>query len=523
MQTNNQHHRLILKSIAHKAMIERGLLTGFSFEDIKQLSKIVSQVESSSFIPREQSERSLIDLRELLWCSIDNDDSLDLDQLTYAQLQSEDNLEDKSEDNLEINSESKSESKDVVKILVAIADVDAVVKKGTPLDDHARENTTSIYTAAEIFPMLPLKLSTDLTSLNPNQDRLAIVIDMDIDMSISQGGKIKNSNIYQAIVRNHAKLTYNRVGAWLEGKAEVPEEVLKIKNLQENILLQDKVAQLLRKNRHEHGALDLQTIQARAIFNEDILEDLQIDLKNRAKELIEDFMIAANTVSARFLKAKRCPSLRRVVRQPERWDRIVEEALKYNYKLPLVPSPLELATFLKKQKIVDPHRFPDLSLTIIKLMGKGEYVVEFPDENEIGHFGLAVRDYTHSTAPNRRFPDLITERMLKAILKGENSAYSNQELIELANHCTEQEDAANKVERRVTKSAGALLLASRIGETFDALCTGAASKGTWVRIFHPPIEGRLLYGFTGVNVGHRLRVKLIHTSVEKGFIDFKRA
>ncbi|MBF0362356.1 MAG: RNB domain-containing ribonuclease [Oligoflexia bacterium] len=492
------HSSKILKEISRKAMIERELLPEFSSELLEELLQIVTIFESSS----KEIDTSLIDLRHLPWCSIDNDDSKDLDQLTYAQIQKED--------------------KEVIKILVAIADVDALVKKGSHIDDHAVKNTTSVYTAGEIFPLLPPKLSNDLTSLNLNQDRMSLVIDMNIDMNILHEGKIKSSNIYQAIVKNHAKLTYNSVGTWLEGKGEIPDEILNVKNLSRNIILQDKVAQVLRKNRHEHGALDLLTIQARPIFHNDKFKNLEVDTKNRAKELIEDFMVAANTVTARFLKSKRYPSLRRVVRQPERWDKIVEVAAQYGHELPFTPNSYALSVFLKKQKIADPLRFPDLSLTIIKLLGKGEYIVEFPGDIEIGHFGLAVMDYTHSTAPNRRFPDLITQRMLKAALKGMNFAYSNDELIQLAQHCTKKEDDANKVERRVSKSAGALLLSSRIGETFDALCTGAADKGTWVRIFNPPVEGRLIYGFAEVDVGHRLRVELIHTNVEKGFIDFKR-
>ena len=468
-------------------MLERQFLPEFSPQALDQLSQLTG--------PFIQAENSLIDLRQMPWCSIDNDDSKDLDQLTVAE----------------------ALSQDATKIRVAIADVDALVKKGSPIDDHARENTSSIYTAAEIFPMLPLRLSTDLTSLNPDQDRQAIVV----EMTIRKEGKIESSDIYPALVRNHAKLAYNSVAAWLDGIGRLPEAAARIETLAENLLLQDVVAQNLRSIRHAHGALDLQTIQTRPVFHEDYIQDLEVDTKNRAKELIEDLMVAANTVSARFLKSKGIPSFRRVVRQPERWDRIVKEAAKYNYELPPTPDSEALAHFLNIRRTADPVRFPDVSLTIIKLMGRGEYVVEFPEGKDIGHFGLAVMDYTHSTAPNRRFPDIITQRMLKAALKGTALPYQNDELIQLARHCTEREDAATKVERRVAKSAGALLLSSRIGDTFDALCTGAADKGTWVRIFHPPVEGKLQYGFAGIDVGSRLRVELIHTDVARGFIDFK--
>ena len=436
------------------------------------------------------------DMRHLLWASIDNDDSLDLDQLTVAEA-----LPDK-----------------MVKILVAVADVDALVKKNSAIDEHARQNTTSVYTAGKTFPMLPEKLSTDLTSLNYQEDRPAMVIEMAID----EMGKIQSSDIYRARVRNRAKLAYSSVAAWIEGKGSMPEAVAAVPGLAENLRIQDRVAQRLKARRHEHGALDLQTLEARPVFAGDEIQDLRLDERNRAKEIIEDFMIAANGVTARFLHGEKVPSLRRMVRSPKRWGRIVEVAAQHNSPLPSEPDSKALASFLAEQKAADPLRFPDLSLSVIKLLGPGEYVVEPPEGAVPGHFGLAVKDYTHSTAPNRRFPDLITQRILKAALDGSPLSYSQDELEELARHCTEKEDDANKVERLVAKSAAAMLLASRIGEQFDAICTGAADKGTWVRIFHPPIEGRLLYGYEGVDVGNRLKVQLIHTDVEKGYIDFKK-
>jgi exoribonuclease-2 len=484
----NDRGKGILERIARRVMTERGFWVDFSDAALNEVEKI-AQVDRGAKSPGK-------DLRHLLWASIDNDDSLDLDQLTAAET-----LPD-----------------ETVKIFVAVADVDALVKKSSAIDEHARQNTTSVYTAGKIFPMLPEKLSTDLTSLNYHEDRPVIVI----EAVLSKMGEMQSSDIYRAVVRNHAKLAYDSVAAWLEGKGPMPEAVEAVPGLAENLRIQDRVAQQLKALRHEHGALDLQTLQARPIFAGDKIQDLRVDERNRAKELIEDFMIVANGATARFLHGKKVPSLRRMVRSPKRWDRIVEIAAQHNSQLPREPDSKALATFLAARKAADPVRFPDLSLSVIKLLGPGEYVVEFPEGTVPGHFGLAVKDYTHSTAPNRRFPDLAIQRMLKAALDGSPISYSRDELVDLARHCTEKENDANKVERLVAKSAAAMLLSSRIGEQFDAMCTGAADKGTWVRIFHPPIEGRLLRGHEGVDVGDRLRVQLIHTDVEKGYIDFKK-
>jgi exoribonuclease-2 len=408
---------------------------------------------------------------------------------------------------------------DEVKVLVAVADVDSIVKNKSAIDDHAQHNTTSIYTAAEIFPMLPERLSTNITSLNFNEDRPAIVI----EMMIGSDGSLKTSDIYRAHVRNHAKLAYNSVAAWLEGKEVVPEAITAVNGLAENLRVQDRVAQSMKILRHTHGALSLETIEARPVFDGDEIRDLEVEKRNRAKDIIEDFMIGANGVTARYLSSKKFPSIRRVVRTPKRWERIVELAGERGFKLPHDPDAKALEEFLTKEKTADPVRFPDLSLAVIKLMGAGEYVAELPgDTVPPGHFGLAVRDYTHATAPNRRYIDLITQRLLKAAIEGKTLPYSNNELEDLAKHCTEGEDAANKVERQVSKSAAAILLESRIGEHFDAIVTGAAPKGTWVRILHPPIEGKLVSGFEGMDVGHRIEVQLIRTDVEHGFIDFKR-
>lgn len=490
MPTNevDRQHRSTLQKIAHRMMLEKGLVPDLPAQAAAELSRIHS--------PATEMDDRIRDLRTLTWCSIDNDDSRDLDQLTTATVM----------------------PYGLIQILVAIADVDALVKRNSAIDDHALQNTTSVYTVAQIFSMLPEKLSTNLTSLNYESDRLAIVVAMVFD----DDGKLKSSDVYRAIVRNHAKLAYNSVANWLEGHGSIPEGIAAVAGLQENLRLQDQVAQKLKAIRHAYGALDLETIETRPVFVGDILKDLVIDHRNRAKDLIADFMIAANGVVARFLASHHRPSLRRVVRKPKRWDRIVELAGDWGFLLPKEPSSTSLEDFLVMAQAADPLRFPDLSLSVIKLLGPGEYVAQLLGDVAPGHFGLAVGDYAHSTAPNRRYPDVITQRLLKSILQNTAIPYSDDELTSLAAHCTQAEDSAKKVERQVRKSAAALLLQFRIGEVFDAITTGAASKGTWVRILHPPIEGRLISGHEGVDVGHRVRVQLIHVDVDRGFIDFKR-
>jgi ribonuclease R len=488
MNAHDPHHRAILQSIAHRVMLELGLLSDFSAEALAELGMIQA--------PAAMDSESIRDRRDLLWSSIDNDDSLDLDQLTVA--------------------EAMPGGK--VKLMVAVADVDSLVKEGSAIDEHACHNTTSVYTAAQIFPMLPEKLSTDLTSLNLNEERLALVVEIVIGAS----GTLLDSDIYRAHVRNHAKLAYNSVAVWLQGNGTEPEAVSSVRGLDENLRMQDKAAQSMKNLRHIHGALSLETIEAKPVFDGDQIRALEIEEKNRAKEIIEDFMIAANGVTVRYLSARKFPSIRRVVRIPKRWDRIVEIAGEHNVKLPDIPDSKALEEFLVKEKAADPLRFPDLSLTVIKLLGSGEYIAELPEGNAPGHFGLAVKDYGHSTAPNRRYPDLITQRLLKAAIEGKSAPYSMDELDVLATHCTEAEDAVNKVERRVEKSAAALLLESRIGEQFDSIVTGASEKGTWVRLLNIPVEGKLVAGFQGLDVGERVRVQLIDTNVELGYIDFKK-
>ena len=486
MTLDSNQHRAILERLAESAMVAHGLLPDFSNAVLGELKSQPSPAASPGQVR---------DLRGLLWCSIDNDESLDIDQITCA----------------------ASLPDDQIKILVGIADVDSRVRDGTAIDEHARHNTTSVYTAARIFPMLPVDLSNGQTSLNGREERLAMVA----EMVVGPDGDLLASDIYPAQVFNCAKLAYNATAAWLEGHAAPPAALSAVDGLAENLRLQDKAAQRLQNFRHQRGALSLETIEANPVFTGDRIHHLEVEQKNRAKSLIEDLMIAANEVTARFLLAKNFPSIRRVVRTPKRWDRIAEVALERGTRLPDQPDAVALEKFLSTARAADPLRFPDLSLTVIKLLGAGEYLAEPPGDSGPGHFGLAVKDYTHSTAPNRRYTDLITQRLLKAALGGRSCPYALDELEMLARHCTLNEDEANKVERQIGKSAVALLLQSRIGEQFAAIATGASEKGTWVRLLSIPVEGKLVEGYPGVDVGFRVQVQLISVDVERGYIDFK--
>jgi exoribonuclease-2 len=477
-----------LAAIARRAMIEHGLQPDFSPEAQRQAD--------STFTTSANTRPAIRDLRALLWSSIDNDDTRDLDQLVVAE----------------------PLSAGIVKILVAIADVDALVARGSPIDDHARSNTTSVYTAAKVFPMLPERLSTDLTSLHEGQERLAVVVDMAIDTA----GEITAFGVYRALVLNRAKLTYDGIAAWLDGHAPPPPQVSAVAGLDRQLHQQDQVAQSLRRARKARGALNFETMQARPVFNDGVLADLRADERNRAKELIEDFMVASNAVVARYLQGKKRSLLRRVLRSPERWPRIVALAAGVGERLPGQPDALALTAFLAARRSADPAAFPELSLSVLKLLGSGEYAVELPNQPAAGHFGLAVNEYTHSTAPNRRFPDLITQRLLKAALDGAAAAYTDDELRELAVHCTAQERNANKVERQVRKAAATLLLVDRIGQHFNGIVTGASDKGTWVRISEPIAEGKVVKGFAGLDVGDRVQVELVHVDPNRGFIDFAR-
>jgi exoribonuclease-2 len=475
-----------LKSIARRAMLEHGLEPDFPAAANAQLQSITA--------PAMDHGPQVRDLRSLLWCSIDNDDSRDLDQLSVA----------------------VPLAAGAVRILVAIADVDARIARGSPIDEHARRNTTSVYTAAQIFPMLPERLSTDLTSLAAGQERLSVVI----DMTIVPDGSVTASDIYRAVVVNRAKLAYNSVAAWLDGKGPAPPAMAAVAGMDQQLRVQDGVAQVLKRVRRAAGALALTTLEAQAVYEGAALIDLKPDEDNRAKELIEFFMIAANGVVAQFLEGHRSSTLRRVLRKPERWGRIVELARGLGETLPADPDARALSAFLLERQQAAPAQFPDLSLSVVKLLGAGEYVLKQPGQPAEGHFGLAVDDYTHSTAPNRRYPDVITQRLLKAALAGQAAPYGDDELRTLGAHCTEQEGNAAKVERQVRKSAAALLLQGRIGQTFDALVTGASEKGTWVRISQPLAEGRVVQGFQGLDVGDQIRVRLLRADVQRGFIDF---
>lgn len=477
-----------LEDLARQAMIERNLIPDFSEEVMREAEALEG--------PARESDASIRDLTEILWCSIDNDDSLDLDQLTSGE---------------------KMEP-DSTLIRVAVADVDALVRKGSAIDLRARQNTTSVYAPGHVFPMLPERLSTDLTSLNPGEERLAIVSEIVVD----RDGHITSSKIYRALVYNHAKLSYDGVAEWLDGRTAEPEAMQNVPGLAESIRIQNDAAQRLRQRRHELGALDLRTIEAKATVVDRKVVEMHEETQNQPKELIEDFMVAANGAAAGFLDEARFPSLRRIVREPRRWDRIMNVAEELGERLPDSPDAIALEEFLIRRRKADPLRFPDLSLTIVKLLGSGEYAVATPGSPATGHFGLAVKDYAHSTAPNRRYPDLITQRLLKAALAGDPSPYSLDELKDLAAHCTDQEDEADKVERQIRKSAAAMLLENRVGERFDAIVTGASSKGTWVRILHPPVEGKVVQGHKGLDVGDKVKVKLIGTNPERGFIDFAR-
>jgi exoribonuclease-2 len=486
---NNPHpSHFDLQAAAKQIMLENGFEPDFPPEVRQQLAQIKAQQSPAAAQVR--------DLRHLLWSSIDNDTSRDLDQIEYAE-----KLPD-----------------GTTKIMVGIADVDAFVQKDTPIDRHAAKETVTVYAGVRNFPMLPEELSTGTTSLLEVDGKLSIVTEFTVDAN----GNVQKHDIYRALVVNQAQLTYNAVGAWLEGKGPAPPKVAGSPELQVQLKLQDEIAQALKNQRHQHGALDIETTEVHpVVLNEQII-DLQKQEKNRATELIEDFMIAANGVVARKLEEAGVSSIRRVVKTPERWDRIVALAAQHGGKLPAEPDSKALNDFLQTRKQADPDHFADVSLAVIKLMGPGEYVLERPGQPAPGHFGLAVQDYTHSTAPNRRFPDIVTQRLIKALLDRRKSPYSDDELAAIAANCTTKEDAARKVERAMSKRIAAVSMSSRIGQTFDAIVTGATPKGTFVRVLKPHVEGLLVHG-QGVDVGDKLRVKLISADPQRGYIDFLRA
>jgi exoribonuclease II len=487
-----------LRELARRAMIDRGFLVEPPREAQAEVATTTEPTFETLGIP---------DLSSWLWSSIDNDESRDLDQIEYA----------------------KKEAGGT-RLYVGVADVDWFVHRGSMLDHAAQHNTTSIYTGVTTFPMLPEKLSTDLSSLNEHEKRLAIVV----EMSVTDEGRLTDSSIYAAVVENKAQLTYKAVAAWLDTSSSVSlpttlseidtRTVSKIEasqELQDQLRLQDAAAEALRDARHEAGALSFQTMDMRPVLsNEGTVVDLEVRHQNRAGLLIEDLMIASNQATARFLDKNNFPSLRRVVRTPERWDRIVMLAASLGYSLPAKADAKSLERFLRSERGANPSKFGDLSLAVVKLLGRGEYAAHSPGSSTAGHFALAANAYSHSTAPNRRFPDLITQRLIKAVLMRSRPPYAMEELSTLAEHCTEREDAANKVERFVKKCAAATLLRARIGEVFDGIVTGVTNRGTWVRISRPQVEGKIVEHYRSVDVGDQVRVRLSSVDPEHGFIDF---
>ena len=487
MHDSNPTH-LDLQATAKQIMQEQGFEPDFPPEVAAQLGTLRTQ-------PAAPESPDVRDMRNLLWSSIDNDTSRDLDQIEVAE---------------------RGANGDV-RIMVGIADVDAFVPKETPIDLHAGRETTTVYTGIRNFPMLPEELSTGVTSLLENQDRLSIVIDFTVDAQ----GNVKSSDVYRALVRNKSQLQYNSIGAWLEGNAAPPPKVAASSDLQDQLKMQNEVAQKLKTQRFQNGALNLQTDEVHPLVLNDKVVDVVKQQKNHATELIEDFMVAANGVVARLLE--NVSSLRRIVRTPKRWDRIVQLAASKGEKLPPQPDSKALNDLLLRRKVADPEHFADLSLSVIKLIGPGEYVLERAGEPAPGHFGLAVQDYTHSTAPNRRFADVVTQRLIKALLTGNSNPYSDDELTSIAANCTAKEDAARKVEREMSKRLAAVAMQNRIGDVFDAIVTGVTDHGTFVRVLQPHIEGLLAEGAHGLDVGDKLKARLTRTDVRKGYIDFARA
>ena len=485
----NTDPSLDLRAMARQAMLDNGFKPDMPPEVVREAQQLGGQPQAN---PADTSVR---DLRSLLWSSIDDSRSRDLDQVEYAERQADGDI----------------------RVMIGIADVDALVSKDSAINQHAAENGTTVYTGITIFPMLPEQLSTGVTSLMEGVDRVAMVI----DLMVGGDGAVRSSDVYRATLHNRAQLAYESVGRWLEGDGPTPPPVANVAGMEDQIRLQVEATERLRALRQRSGALDLETIEASPVATDGKVVGIAVTQPNRARDILESFMVAANVAMAQFLKAKGWPSLRRVVRTPERWPRMVEIAERLGGHLPPEPDSQALADFLARRKAADPDHFPDLSLAIVKLMGPGEYVVEQPGTEHEGHFGLAVRDYTHGTAPNRRYADLVTQRLLKAVTVGVAAPYGEDELTEIAARCTEREDAARKVERQMRKVAAAVLLGQRIGETFSAVVTGVTESGTFVRLLAPPADGRVVRGEHGLDVGDKVRVRLLATEPARGFIDFE--
>jgi ribonuclease R len=475
-----------LESVARQALLSNG----FSADTDAAMRAQLAALKPATATP------DVRDLRALLWSSIDNTTSLDLDQIEYAELTPDNSI----------------------RLRIGIADVDVLVPKDSAIDKHARANATSVYTGMDVYPMLPEQLSTDLTSLKEGADRVILVI----ELTVAKDGSIRSHDVYRALATNHAKLAYETLGPWLEGRGDIPAIVQRTAGLEAQLWLQDRTASLLKYVRQRAGALEFDTVEATAVGKDGKVESLAVTRKNRARDLIEDFMIAANVAIAQYLAEQNRSAIRRVVRVPKRWSRIVDIAKTFGVTLPSEPDAKALAAFLGIRRAADPLRFPDLSLSVVKLLGPGEYVLDLPGPgDDQGHFGLAAHDYAHATAPNRRFADLVTQRLVKAAIAKTPAPYSDDELAAIAKQCTEREDAANRVERVARKSAAAILLAPRIGSVFDALVTGVNKDGTYVRLLSPPAEGRVMRGEKGMDVGERVRVKLISTDPARGFVDFE--
>lgn len=486
--TNKNHDNSVdIVALARQTMIDEGFQPDFSAAVMAEVKRDAQQ--------SSDSPGSAVDLRKVMWSSIDNNSSRDLDQIEFIE----------------------SVDGDRFRVRIGVADVDGYAKKDSAVDQHAAQNTTSVYTGVVTFPMLPEELSTDLTSLVADEDRHAIVI----EFQIAKDGSTSDTKVYAALVHNYAKLAYESVGHWLDNSGAVPAQVAKVDGLDQQIKLQAEASTRLRELRRRQGALDLTTIQPSVVINDQgEIIDLALDDVNSARDIIENFMVAANVAMAEFLGQHNVVSLRRVVRTPENWERITEVAKELGEELPDQPDARALDEFLGRRKQADPLRFPDLSLTIVKLLGPGDYVVQIPGQQGEGHFGLAVHNYTHSTAPNRRFPDLVTQRLLKACLAGESQPYSVEDLEKIAEHCNERESAARKVERKMRKVAAAHFLRDRIGEEFDAIVTGVTPKGTFARAIKPPVDGLIVSGKQHLKVGQHIRVRLVEVDQARGFIDF---
>lgn len=484
----NRHRTVDLKAIAWSAMEKYGFRASFPPAVVREVNAIQ---ESAPF-----DEGEALDLRPLLWSSIDNSDSMDLDQIEYC----------------EQNPDGS------VLVRVAIADVDAYVRKNSRADQYANHNGTSVYLDVETFPLFPDRLSKGITSLLPGRDHRAIVI----DYTVMPDGSFVSGPVYRALVKNKAKLVYEEVGDWLDGTGSIPAAIKDTPGMEEQVRLQDRTARLLREKRLAEGALDLDTIEPRAVIENGVVREITVIKKNPARSIIEEFMVAANGTTVRFLGTRRTSMIQRIVRVPKYWDGIVLTAAACGDHLPAEPDVKALSDFLFRQKAADPERFPDLSLTVIKLLGPGEYMALDPGTPPTGHFSLAVTDYTHSTAPNRRYVDLINQRLVKSVLDHAESPYSPEDLADESAWLTDREKASKKAERFMRKAAAAVLLQDRLGDTFDAMVTGASEKGMYVRLLDPPAEGKVIQNERGLRVGMKIRVRLLRTDPYHGFIDFGR-